>query len=55
MSGRLKPYLYFVLRCGAILNSLQQKGESIHGVRERKRIGQDFTLGADNEAIVLVL
>ena len=55
MSGRLKPYLYFVLWCGAIPDSLQQAVESIHGVWNGKYIGQNFTLGVDDEAIVLIL
>ena len=32
MPGRLKPYLYFVLRCDALPDSLQQAVESIHCV-----------------------
>ena len=54
MPGRLKPYLYFVLRCDAVPDSLQQAVESIHCVGDGKYIRQNFTLGADDEAIVLV-
>ena len=54
MPGRLKPYLYFVLRCGALPDSLQQAVESIHCVGDGKYICQNFTLGADDEAIVLI-
>ena len=54
MSGRLKPYLYFALWCGALPDFLQQKVESIHRVWNGKYICQNFTLGAENEAIVLV-
>ena len=54
MSGRLKPYFYFVLCMGAILDSLQQKVESVYVVGDGKHIRQDFTFGADDEAIVLI-
>lgn len=50
----LKPYLYFVLRCDAVPDSLQQAVESIHCVWNGKYICQNFTLGADDEAIVLI-
>ena len=55
MSGRLKPYFYFVLRCGTIPDSLQQAMKPVHVVGNRKHIRQDFPLGADDEAIVLIL
>ena len=51
----LKPYFYFVLRCGTIPDSLQQAMKPVHVVGNRKHIRQDFPLGADDEAIVLIL
>ena len=54
MSGRLKPYFYFVLRVGAVLDSLQQTVKPIHVVGNRELIRQVFPLRADDEAIVLV-
>jgi len=55
MSGRLKPYFYFVLCMGAIPDSLQQKAEPVQVVGDGKHIRQDFTLGAENEAIMFIL
>ena len=55
MSSGLKPYLYFVLRCGTLSDSLQQTVKTVHVVRDRKHIRQDFTLGANDKAIVLIL
>ena len=55
MPGRLKPYFYFVLRVGAVLDSLQQTGESIHRVWNGKYICQNFTLRANDETIMLIL
>ena len=54
MSGRLKPYFYFVLCMGAILDSLQQAVETIYRIWDCERIRQDFTLGTDDEAIVFI-
>ena len=54
MSGRLKPYLYFVLWRGSLPDSLQETVKSIHVVRDSEYIRQDFTLGVDNETIVLI-
>ena len=39
---------------GVILDSLQQKAEPVHVVGDGKHIRQDFILGADDEAIVLI-
>lgn len=55
MSGCLKPYFHFVLRCGAVLDSLQQAVEPIHCIGDSECIRQDFPLGADDEAIVFIL
>lgn len=43
MSGRLRPYFYFVLEAGAVLNPLQQTVEPIYVVGDREHIRQDFT------------
>ena len=43
MSGCLKPYFYFVLRRGAVPDSLQQKVESIQRIGDGEHIRQDFT------------
>ena len=55
MSGRLKPYFYFVLCMGAIPDSSQQKAEPVQVIGDGKHIRQDFTLGAENEAIMFIL
>lgn len=55
MSSRLKPYFYFVLRVGAILDSLQQIVKPIHVVGDSEDIRQDFTLRVNDETIVLIL
>ena len=55
MSSRLKPYFYFVLRVGAILDSLQQIVKPIHIVGDDEHIRQDFTLRVDDKTIVLIL
>lgn len=55
MPGRLKSYLYFVLRCDAVPDSLQQAVESIHCVGDGEHLRQDFSIRADDKAIVLVL
>ena len=44
MSGRLKPYFYFVLRCSTSLDFLQQTVKAIHVVGDRKHIRQNFAL-----------
>lgn len=54
MPGRLKPYFYFALRDSTTLDSLQQAVKPIHVVGNREHICQDFTLRADDKAIVLV-
>lgn len=54
MSGSLKPYSYFVLRCATFLDSLQQAVEPIQGIGNCEHIRQDFTIRADNKAIVLI-
>ena len=55
MPGCLKPYSYFVLRCGTGLNLLQQRMEAIHIVRDGEHIRQDFALRTVDKAVVLVL
>ena len=55
MPGRLKPYSYFVLGCGAVPDFLKQAGKTIHVVWDGEHICQDFTFRVENEAVVLVL
>ena len=55
MSGRLKPYFYFVLWSGTILDSLQQAAKPIHCIGDSEHIHQDFTIRTENEAIMLIL
>ena len=54
MPSGLKPYFYFILRCGTILDSLQQVVEPVQGIRNCEHICQDITIGTDDEAIVLI-
>ena len=43
MSGCLKPYFYFILWCGAILDLPQQEVESFQCIGDGESIRQSFS------------
>ena len=55
MPGRLKPYFYAVLGRGAGAEFVQQGVETLQVVGDGKHICQNHALGAEDEAVVLVL
>ena len=54
MPGRLKPYFYAVLGCGAGPQLVQQDVKPLQTVGDGEHIRQGHTLGAEDEAVVLV-
>ena len=54
MSSRLKPYFYAVLRCGTGPDFVQQGVESLKIIGDSEHIRQDYALGAEDEAVMLI-
>lgn len=55
MPGRLKPYFYAVLGGGTGPELVQQGVEALQVIRDGEYIRQGDALGAENEAVVLIL
>ena len=55
MPGRLKPYFYAVLGCGASPELPKQGVEALKVIGDGEHICQDHALGAEDEAVVLIL
>ena len=55
MSGSLKPYSYFICRCGTGANPLQQCLKALSVVGDGKDILQHLALGIEDKAVLLVL
>ena len=55
MPGRLKPYFYAVLRCGAGPELVQQGVDALQVIGDGEHIRQGHTRGAEDEAVVLIL